>query len=115
MTFSMPERRRSRRATFEERSWLTLQATCPVQLVDVSLGGMAFSSPRDLDVGRTMAVRATLGREAFNGQIRVRWTRSRPAASTRTPLVIGAAFLPLDETSRRALESFLKLPSPERA
>jgi hypothetical protein len=115
MTLDIPERRRSQRATIDGRSWLAVPSTWPVQLVDVSLGGMAFSFPYALEVGRTMAVRATLGRDAFNGHVRVCWTPSRTTAPTRTPLVIGAAFLPLDDTSRRVLESFLKLPSPERA
>jgi hypothetical protein len=113
MTFSVPERRRSQRATLGGRSWLTTPSTWPVLLVDVSLGGVAFSSPYGLEIGRTVAVRATLGRDAFNGQIRVCWSRPRSASAIRPQFEIGAVFLPLDESSRRALESFLKLPPPE--
>ena len=114
MTVSVPERRRSQRATLGPRSWLAMPSTWPVQLFDVSLGGLAFSSPYGLEIGRTLALRATLGREAFNGQIRVCWSRARSAASAVRPqFEIGAVFLPLDESSRRALESFLKLPPPE--
>ena len=54
-----------------------MPSTWPVQLVDVSLGGVAFSSPYGLEIGRTVAVRATLGLDAFNGQIRVCWSRTR--------------------------------------
>jgi hypothetical protein len=114
MTLSIPERRRSQRVAVGERSWLAVPSTWPVQLVDVGLGGLAFSSPYLLDVGRTFGVRATLGREAFNGQLRVCWHRPRAAATALRPqFEIGAVFLPLDDSSRRALESFLKLSPAE--
>ena len=110
----LPERRRSPRATLADRSWLTVPATWPVQLVDVSMGGLAFSSPYGLEIGRMVAVRATLGRDAFNGQIRVRWSRPQGAGNwIRPQFEIGAVFLPLDESSRRALESFLKVSPPK--
>jgi len=113
MTLSVPERRRSQRATVGQ-SWLAVPSTWPVQLVDVSLGGLALSSPYGLEIGRTVSVRATLGRDAFNGQIRVCWSRPRGTASAVRPqFEIGAVFLPLDESSRRALESFLKVSAPE--
>lgn len=115
MNHSVPERRRSQRAaTVGPRSWLAVPSTWPVQLLDLSMGGLSFSSPYGLEIGRTAAVRATLGREAFNGQIRVCWSRQRGTTSSiRPPYEIGAVFMPLDDNSRRALESFLKLSPPE--
>ena len=114
MTYSVPERRRSQRAAVGTRSWLAVPSTWPVQLLDLSMGGLAFSSPYGLEIGRTASVRATLGRDAFNGQIRICWSRPRGTASAvRPPFEVGAVFLPLDESSRRALESFLKLSPPE--
>lgn len=110
MTHSVPERRRSQRAEVGPRSWLAVPSTWPVQLLDLSLGGLAFSSPYSLEIGRTASVRATLGRDAFNGQIRVCWSRPRGTHSpTRLPFEIGAVFLPLEEGSRQALETFLRL------
>lgn len=114
MAVGIPERRRAPRAAVGPRSWLQAPATWPVQLLDMSLGGVAFSSPYRLDVGRTLAVRATLGRQAFSGHLRVRWSRPHgTGGAVKAPFEIGAAFLPLDEGSRRALEAFLKLSPPE--
>lgn len=113
MSLSVPERRRAQRVSLSPSSWLAVPSTWPLQLTDLSMGGLAFSSPYGLPVGRTAAVRATLGGDAFNGQIRVCWSRPRRAAkSLRPEFEIGAVFLPLDDSSRRALQTFLKL-SPE--
>lgn len=110
MSISVPERRRAPRVGLEAGSWLSVPATWPVQLVDLSLGGLAFSSPYRLEVGRTVSVRAPLGREALNTEARVCWSRPRVGTTMGRPHYdIGAAFLPLDEGSRRALEGFLKL------
>ena len=104
------ERRRAPREAISSGSWLSLPSTWPVQLLDLSLGGMAFSSPFHLDPGRTAALRATLGREAFNTQLKVCWSRQRePREVGGFPYEVGAAFLPLDASSRYALETFLKL------
>ena len=115
MPYGIPERRRSpRTTTIGAQSWLSVASTWPVQLLDLSMSGMAFSSPYGLDVGRTAVVRATLGRAPFNSQIRVCWSRPRAAMSSIQPaFVIGAVFLSLEDTSRRALESFLKVSSHE--
>jgi hypothetical protein len=114
MTFNVPERRRSQRISVGPRSWLSVPSSWPVHLLDLSMGGLSFSSQYRLDVGRTASVQATLGREAFHGRIRVCWSRPRGAGhGGRPPFEIGAVFLPLDETSRQALESFLKLSPAE--
>lgn len=106
---SVPERRRSPRAIVGPRLLVTVPATWSIRLLDVSLGGLAFASPYGLDVGRTVALRATFGRDAFNGHIRGCWSRIVGADGLMRQFEIGAVFLPLDEGSRRALESFLKL------
>ena len=109
MTFSFPERRRSVRAAADANSWLALPSTWPVQLLDVSLGGLAFSSPYDIEPGRTASVRVTFGGQAFNSKVRVCWSRRRTAiTSSRPGFDIGACFLSLEDASRRALEAFLK-------
>ena len=109
MTASFPERRRSVRAAADTNSWLALPSTWPVQLLDVSLGGLAFSSPYDIEPGRTASVRVTFGGQAFNSKVRVCWSRRRTAiTSSRPGFDIGACFLSLEDASRRALEAFLK-------
>ena len=113
MTYTAPERRRSLRATINGMSWLAMPATWPIQLHELSLGGLAFASPFPMEVGRTASVRATLGSEALSCPIRVCWTRPRRAVPGRSQFEVGAVFLPLDDSSRRALEMFLKLSSAE--
>lgn len=109
------ERRQSQRVlTSSLQSWLSVPSTWPVQLLDVTMTGMAFSSPYGLEVGRTLLVRTALGREAFAGEIRVCWSRQRgPLHSVWHRFEIGAVFLPLEDSSRSALESFLKVAAHE--
>ena len=113
MTYTAPERRRSLRAQISGMSWLAMPATWPIQLQELSLGGLAFTSPFPMEIGRTASLRATLGGEALSCPIRVCWTRPRRSVPGRSQFEIGAVFLPLDDGSRRALEVFLKLPSAE--
>ena len=109
MTFSIVERRRSPRAFVTGDSWLTLSSAWPVQLLDLSLSGLSFASPYEFEVGRTVSVRTTLAGQAFIGQIRVCWSRSRPSgAGRRSPYEVGGVFLPLEDESRKVLEAFLK-------
>jgi PilZ domain len=113
MAYPAPERRRSLRANLTGVSWLAMPATWPIQLQELSLGGLAFTSPFPMEIGRTASVRATLGGEALSCPIRVCWTRSRRSVPGRSQFEVGAVFLPLDDSSRRALEMFLKLSPAE--
>jgi PilZ domain len=113
MTYTVPERRRSLRANVSGVSWLAVPANWPIQLNELSVGGLAFMSPYPMEVGRTAAVRATLGGEALSCPIRVCWTRPRKTLPGRSQFEVGAVFLPLDDSSRRALELFLKVPPTE--
>ena len=113
MSYTVPERRRSLRASVSGVSWLAMPATWPIQLQELSLGGLAFTSPYAMEVGRTASVRATLGSEALSCPIRVCWTRPRRSVPGRSQFEVGAVFLPLDDSSRRALEMFLKLSPAE--
>jgi hypothetical protein len=75
----------------------------------LSLGGVAFTSPFPMEVGRTASVRATVGGDALSYPIRVCWTRPRRSVPGRSEFDVGAVFLPLEDSSRSALESFLKV------
>jgi c-di-GMP-binding flagellar brake protein YcgR len=106
-----PERRRSPRGVAGELSWLAMPSTWRVQLIDVSLGGVAFTSPYALEVGRVVSMRATLGREALNVQVRICWSRPRTTGGgVPADHEVGAAFQSIEESSRRALHAFLKCP-----
>jgi hypothetical protein len=113
MTYAAPERRRSRRANVSGVSWLAIPVTWPIQLQELSLGGLALTSPFPVEVGRTASVRATLGGDALSCPIRVCWTRPRRVIPGRSQFEVGAVFLPLQDGSRRALEVFLKLSPAE--
>jgi len=113
MHYALPERRRSLRATISGLSWLAMPASWPIQLHELSLGGLAFTSPYPMEVGRTASVRATLRDEALSCPIRVCWTRPKRILPGRSQYEVGAVFLPLDDASRRALEVFLKLSPVE--
>jgi len=113
MAYTFPERRRSLRAGVTGVSWLAMPATWPIQLHELSLGGLAFTSPYPMEVGRTASFRATLGTEALNCPIRVCWSRRRGDLPRAAEYEVGAVFLPLDESCRRSLEVFLKLSPAE--
>jgi PilZ domain len=113
MPYTAPERRHSLRANISGLSWLAMPTTWPIQLQELSLGGLAFASPFPMEVGRTASVRATLRGEALSCPIRVCWTRPRRSLPGRSQFEVGAVFLPLDDSSRRALEMFLKLSPAE--
>lgn len=109
----VPERRRSPRVAVSPGSWLTAPSSWPVALLDLSLGGLSFSSPHGFEAGRRASVRATLGGDAFTGSIRVCWIRPRGAVSAGdSRFEVGAEFLPLDDSSRCALQTFLRLSPP---
>ena len=113
MTYTFPERRRSLRAAVSGVSWIAMPATWPIRLKELSQGGVAFTSPFVMEVGRTASLRATLGGEALNCPIRVCWTRSRTGQAEPTQYEVGVVFMPQDEGGRRALSTFLKLSRAE--
>jgi hypothetical protein len=113
---ALPDRRRSHRAAVGPGSCLTMSSARTVQLLDLSLAGLAFSSPYGLEAGRTVSMRATLGGEAFTVRIRTCWSAaSGGAAPGGRRFTVGAVFLGLDESSRSTLQSFLKLSPPSES
>jgi hypothetical protein len=112
MISGFPERRRAQRAHVTG-SWLAMPATWSIQLLDISLSGLAFTSPHPIEVGRTASVRATLGAHALSSEMRVCWSRPYVTPTGQSRFVTGAAFLGLPQGCRQALETFLKLSPAE--
>lgn len=85
-----------------------------MQLLDLSIGGLAFSSPYTLGSGSTASLYATLAGQAFSARLRVCWIGgARAAGSGGSGITIGAVFLPLEEDGRSVLQSFLKVSPSE--
>jgi hypothetical protein len=85
-----------------------MSAKWPVQLLDVSLGGAAWSSPYALETGRVASIRTVFGGEAFHARLRVCWSQDAdPARGGVRRVIAGAAFLSLEEDNRHVLHAFL--------
>ncbi len=114
MTSSIPERRRVQRVAVHTSSWLALPTSWSVELIDVGIAGLSFSSSHALEVGRTVFVTATLDGEAFNSPIQVCWCKPRKGSDARQPRYeIGATLQQMEESSRRTLWRFLRMTPSE--
>ena len=114
MTASLPERRRVQRVAVTANSWLALPTSWSVELIDIGMAGLSFSSVHPLEVGRTVYVTATLGREAFNSSIQVCWCRQRKAENNRqSRFEVGATLQHLEDNNRRTLWRFLRITPSE--
>jgi c-di-GMP-binding flagellar brake protein YcgR len=102
------ERRKFPRAAIEGLRQVTLPVSCAVQLLDISEQGVLMASaaaplPR---VGQRGRLRAMLGSESFSAEVEIR--RLSQAVEAPGQVRIGAAFVSVEENSRRAIERFLK-------
>ena len=112
-TSSVPERRRGPRIAVGTSSWLALPTSWSVELIDVGLAGLSFSSSHALDVGRTVYVTATLDGETLNCPVQVCWCKLRTSDARQQRYEIGATLQQMDETSRRTLWRFLRITVSE--
>jgi hypothetical protein len=109
-----PERRRAERVAVETPSWLSLPTSWSVQLIDVGMGGVSFSSPHPIEEGRTVYMTATLDGAAFSSPIRICWCKLRNGTSARRRRYeTGGTFLQLEEESRKTLWRFLRMSASE--
>ena len=113
MTMSVPERRRGQRVAVGTSSWLALPTSWSVELIDVGMAGLSFSSSHALNVGRTVYVTARLDGEAFNSPVQVCWCKLRKSEAVKQRYEIGATLQQMDETSRRTLWRFLRITVSE--
>lgn len=101
------ERRRSPRvAVIDEHCRLHVRAR--VRLVDLSASGALMASEVPLPVGSTGQLRFALGGDAFCPSVQIR----RRAGITSRELLLGGAFISMEDRSRRRLEEFLKRATP---
>jgi hypothetical protein len=101
------DRRRSVRIFSPEASEIELSISVMTTVIDLSAAGILLSSRVPLEPGVSAKLTMRFGAENFSGGIEVR----RIAATGSGDCHVGAAFLPLDESSRRSLESLLA-PKP---
>jgi hypothetical protein len=76
-----------------------------VQLLDISVTGALLASGRPFPVGQNGYFRAVLGTTPVTARVRI--VREDTAAAAPGGIRCGAAFIGLDESSRRSLEAFL--------
>lgn len=79
-----------------------------VQLLDISLGGVLVSAPRPFEVGRHAGLRAVLDGERVAADVEIRREDLASASGQAGSWRCAAAFVAVDEKSRRALEKFLR-------
>jgi hypothetical protein len=108
----VPERRRAERVAVEKPSWLSLPTSWSVQLIDIGMGGVAFSSPHPIEEGRTVYMTATLDGAAFSSPIRICWCKARHT-NRRRGYETGGTFLEIEEDSRKTLWRFLRMSASE--
>jgi hypothetical protein len=101
------DRRRSVRILSPGASEVELSISVMTTVIDLSAAGVLLSSRVPLEPGVSAQLTMRLGNEDFSGGIEVR----RMAATGSGDCHVGAAFLALDESSRRSLESLLA-PKP---
>ena len=77
-----------------------------VQLLDISLGGVLMSSTTTLGTSRRGELRAVLGGERVAVEVEVRRLESTGPDGGRVRAA--AAFVAMNENSRRSLEKFLR-------
>jgi len=102
------ERRRSPRVEVVNHS-LSMRATAPVRVVDLSLGGVLLSCAARPP--RTGTLNMVLGNTPFIATIEVR-QRATMVGDAGTEQRAGAAFVDMNPGSRRALEHFLRSARP---
>jgi hypothetical protein len=108
MSDGAAERRRHRRVPIvRDLPETTLPVSATVQVLDISETGVLLASTQPLDIGRRAHLRTRLGSEPLAVQVEIK--RLLPSLKhTSTAYRMGAAFVELDDDTRRKLETFLR-------
>jgi c-di-GMP-binding flagellar brake protein YcgR len=101
------DRRRSVRIDVSVGEFIRLEMRDRLQVLDISLSGALVASNTALPVGaRGRLVAGLAAALPFDAEVVAKRQELRPKLSARA--AFGAAFLTMDERSRRALEQFLR-------
>ena len=101
----LQERRRGIRAGVGQKVDCRFEMRTRVRLVDISASGaLLATSDATFPVETAGRLKAVLGAGRFSPQLQVR----RAANVAGSGFHVGAAFLDMDEESRKSLEAFLK-------
>jgi hypothetical protein len=100
------ERRRFPRIPCPPATSMAMAASVPARILDVSRSGALVSLPCRLEPGARARLQASLGSNPFSAEVEAR--HSTPGPDKDGLFRLGAVFLALCETSRRALDEFLE-------
>jgi PilZ domain-containing protein len=101
----LADRRRAKRVIPASPSEIQWPTWSTVELIDISVTGVLFTSQLKVPVGETGQLRMRLGDRAFNAEVEIRRDHRLPTRHTGFPL--GAVFTSLDDANRLALDDFL--------
>ena len=101
------ERRRHVRSAPHESSQLLWPSVVDIEIMDLSLGGVAFSASNELTVGRRVHVRTVLAGAPFSATAEV--VRSELGTQMRRTnrYLVACIFPNLDDANRKTLGRFL--------
>jgi hypothetical protein len=99
-----PERRRAQRSPVQGETFVQMPISLPVQVLDISRGGVLLQSSRPVNVGLRAPLRLKLGGESFETEVMV--TRISP--SSGGAYTIGAMFLAVTPEDRRLIDRFTR-------
>lgn len=99
------ERRRGVRVAAPDRAEIGWPNWATVQVMDISTGGVLFSTQAIVTVGEKGHLRMRIGDRGFAAQVEIQREAARAGVSASHRL--GARFASLDEASRHALDTFI--------
>jgi PilZ domain-containing protein len=101
------ERRRHPRSAPHEASELLWPGVVDIEIMDLSLTGVAFSASAELPVGRRVQVRTVLGGAPFSAAAEVIRTELGTQTRRTNRYLVACIFPNLDDANRKTLGRFL--------
>jgi hypothetical protein len=100
------ERRRRPRLHPREPTTAVLPVLVDVEVLDISLSGLLFSTPREFRRGQRAQLRLLLGPDLLSAGIEVCRVQRLPTAEPT--FAVGAKFVDLDDATARTLDRILR-------